>query len=505
MKARATIHPDFTIAPIDDRLYGAFLEHLGRAIYGGIWEPGHPSADERGFRRDVLDLVRSLRVPIVRYPGGNFVSTYHWEDGVGPVEQRPVRLDLAWRTTEPNRIGTDEFADWCKAAGCEPMLAVNLGSRGMDAALGLLEYCNHPGGSRLADLRRRNGHAAPHDVRVWCLGNEMDGPWQLGQKTAYEYGRLAQQTARAMRAFDPRLELVACGSSHDEMPTYPAWEAEVLDECYESVDYISLHMYFLNYEQDYLNYIAKPVLLDRYIETIGGVIDYVKAKKRTNHRVHVCLDEWNVWYHNRREDKARCQVWDWPEAPHLLEEPYDFADLLVVGCALNSLIRHADRVKIACLAQLVNALAPIMTETGGGVWTQTIYWPFLMASRHGRGTALRVALEVPTYSTRAAEDVPWLDVAAVRDAAAGTVSLFAVNRHPSETLEFSVALAGFGPPRLLEHVRIAHPDLGAVNTADAPDRVRPEPQEGSVVEDGVLRSRLGPCSWHMLRLATATA
>lgn len=310
MKAKAVVHKEFRIGRIDDRVYGAFLEHLGRAIYTGIYEPGHPSADEHGFRRDVIEMVRELNVPVTRYPGGNFVSAYNWEDGIGPKESRPVTLDYAWRTKETNEVGIDEFAAWCEAAGTELMLAVNLGSRGLDEARGLLEYCNHPGGSRWSDLRIKNGRREPYDVRLWCLGNEMDGPWQVGHKTAYEYGRIANETAKAMKAFDPTLQLVACGSSHSFMPTYPQWEADVLDECYDNVDYLSLHMYFENYEDDYLNFLAKPVILDRYIQTVSGVIDYVKAKKRSKKDIYISFDEWNVWYHCRRQDNDNFKNWD---------------------------------------------------------------------------------------------------------------------------------------------------------------------------------------------------
>jgi alpha-N-arabinofuranosidase len=501
MKAKAVVHKEFRIGRIDDRVYGAFLEHLGRAIYTGIYEPGHLTADEHGFRRDVIEMVRELNVPVTRYPGGNFVSAYNWEDGIGPKESRPVTLDYAWRTKETNEVGIDEFAAWCEAAGTELMLAVNLGSRGLDEARGLLEYCNHPGGSRWSDLRIKNGRREPYDVRLWCLGNEMDGPWQVGHKTAYEYGRIANETAKAMKAFDPTLQLVACGSSHSFMPTYPQWEADVLDECYDNVDYLSLHMYFENYEDDYLNFLAKPVILDRYIQTVSGVIDYVKAKKRSKKDIYISFDEWNVWYHCRRQDNDNFKNWDWPAAPALLEEVYNFEDVLVVGCILNTFIRRADRVRIACIAQLVNAIAPITTERGGRAFRHTIYYPYLLASRHGRGESLAVAVDTPRYDAKAADDVPYIDVAAVHDQAAGTVALFVVNKHPDEEAELTVDLAGFPSARLIEHILIHHPDLKAVNSADAPDVVKPQLQNGSVVEDGRVLCRLKPRSYNLIRLS----
>ena len=365
MKARVAIDRDFSIGPIDARIYGAFLEHMGRAVYGGIYEPGHDGADADGFRTDVLDHVRALKPPIVRYPGGNFVSAYDWEDGIGPKAERPVRLDYAWRSTETNQVGVDDFARWAESAGTEMMLAVNLGTRGIDAARSLVEYCNHPGGTAWSDRRIANGRKEPYGVRAWCLGNEMDGPWQVGHKTAEEYGRLANETAKAMRAFDPTLELVACGSSSMFMPTFPAWESTVLDLCYDAIDHISLHMYFDDAESDYLNFVAKPLAMDAYIKTVAGIADGVKAKRRSGKRVHICFDEWNVWYHDRLADMERVTKWNWPVAPALLEEDFTFADALVVALILNTLIRNADRVKIACIAQLVNVIAPIARGTAG--------------------------------------------------------------------------------------------------------------------------------------------
>ncbi|MBV8565658.1 MAG: alpha-N-arabinofuranosidase [Methylobacteriaceae bacterium] len=501
MKARATIHRDFKVGAIDERIYSGFLEHLGRAVYGGIYEPSHPSAGAGGFRKDVLDLVGKLRLPLIRYPGGNFVSAYNWEDGIGPREKRPVRLDLAWRTRETNEIGIDEFASWCDAAGTQMMLAVNLGTRGHDAALSLLEYCNHPDGTYWSDLRRRNGSEKPYGVKVWCLGNEMDGVWQIGHKTAHEYGRLANEIGRAMKAFDSKLELVACGSTHSQMKTYPAWEVEVLEECYETVDYISLHSYFENYEGDYLNHIAKPIVMDRYIHTVGGAIDFVKAKLRLKKDLYISFDEWNVWYHQRRQDHTNFKSWDWPVAPPLCEETYNFEDALVVGCVMNTFIRRCDRVKIACIAQLVNVIAPIMTETGGRAWRQTIYYPFLLGSLYGRGEAMQVALDAPTYDAAAANDVPYLDIAAVHDPGARTIAIFAINRHPREPLDLAIDLAGFPKTQLIEHILLHHVDLNAVNTAEAPETVKPSSQDATLVEDGELRSQLRPASYNVIRIS----
>jgi alpha-N-arabinofuranosidase len=499
MKATVTAHAAYTISDIDKRIYGSFLEHLGRAVYTGIYEPGHPTADEMGMRRDVIDLVRELDTPICRYPGGNFVSAYNWEDGIGPKDQRPKRLDLAWRTTESNQVGIHEFADWAKKANTEMMLAVNLGSRGLDEARAFVEYVNHKGGTYWSDLRAKNGAKEPWNCRLWCLGNEMDGPWQVGHKTAAEYGHLANETAKALRGLDPTLELVVCGSSYSGMPTYPQWEATVLEATYDQVDYISLHMYFENYEKNTAEFLALPAKLDNYIGTVSGVLDYVKAKLRSKRQVKISFDEWNVWYHERKNDAKRMREWDWPEAPVLLEDIYNFEDVLQVGCILNTFIRRADVVKIACIAQLVNVIAPIMTEPGGPAWRQTIYWPFKFASLYGRGTALQLAVNVPSYDAAAAANVPWLDIAGTHDADKGTLTFFAINRHGSETMEADVALEGF-KARSVEHTIIRHDDLEARNRRDSPETVAPQAGTGARLDGKGLRLTLPPHSYSMIRV-----
>ena len=393
------LHRDFAIGTTNPRLFGSFIEHLGRCLYGGIFEPGHPAADARGFRQDVLALIRELAPTVIRYPGGNFVSGYNWEDGVGPIEQRPRRLDLAWMSTETNRFGTNEFIDWCRAAGCEPMLAVNLGTRGADAARRLVEYCNHPSGTALSDLRRSHGWDAPHGVKFWCLGNELDGHWQIAAKTAEEYGRLAVETAKVMKWVDRSLELAVCGSSGRYMPSFGRWEETVLEHTFDHVEYISLHTYLNNYNGDTAAFLASSDLMDSFIEEVVAIADSVAARRRSQKRIMLSFDEWNVWYRTRRNRAARVLP-GWPEAPPILEEIYNVEDALAFGGMCISLLNHADRVTAACLAQLVNAIAPIMTETGGPAWRQTIFWPFRHFSRLGRGRVLRTEIDCPTYATR---------------------------------------------------------------------------------------------------------
>jgi alpha-N-arabinofuranosidase len=501
MKVSVVAHPQFVVADIDPRLYGSFIEHLGRAVYTGIYEPDHGTADQSGMRQDVIDLVKELDVPIVRYPGGNFVSAYNWEDGVGPKEERPVRLDLAWHTSESNEVGLHEFADWCVSADTEMMLAVNLGSRGLDEARNLLEYANHPGGSEWSDKRIANGRKEPFDVKLWCLGNEMDGPWQIGHKTADEYGRLAHETAKAMRAFDSSLELVVCGSSNAKMPTYPEWEATVLDHTYNEVDYISLHMYFDNHANNVGNYLAMNQKLDDYIMSVAGVIDYIKAKKRSSRQVYISFDEWNVWYHSKEQDKKTLAGADgWPFAPPLLEDIYTFEDVLQVGLILNTFIRRSHVVRIACLAQLVNVIAPIMTAPNGPAWRQTIFYPFLFASRYGRGKALDLKVNSPTYKSDTAGEVSCVDISAVHDEEGGFVSFFVVNRSDNEIeAEFDVAAFG-SASSIADHQVMTHADLKAVNTETNMDNVAPKKANTARLSDGRLSATCAPYSYQMVRI-----
>jgi alpha-N-arabinofuranosidase len=502
---------DFAIGDTDPRLFGAFVEHLGRCVYGGIYEPGHPTADENGFRRDVLALVKELGPTIIRYPGGNFVSGYNWEDGVGPKDKRPKRLDLAWFSTEPNTFGTNEFIDWCKAANVAPMMAVNLGTRGADAARNLLEYCNYPGSTYWSDLRKAHGWPEPHGVKFWCLGNEMDGPWQMEHKTATEYGRVAAETAKMMRWTDPTVTLAVCGSTSRTMPTFGRWDDEVLDHTFELIDFVSLHTYLNNYAGDTAAFLASPDVLDSFIEEVVAIADAVAARRRSPKRLMLTLDEWNVWYRTRRTRSDRVKE-GWPIAPPILEEIYNMEDALVFGGACISILNHADRVKTACLAQLVNVIAPIMTETGGSAWRQTIFWPFAQMSRLGRGSVLRTKISSETYATsyydpRGTQDhhfpvqACYLKAAVVADTKGG-VSLFLLNRDLRQEMKVAIDARNFRCVAVKEASQLHHDDLKATNDRTSPMRVKPE--ELTTIELGAkgIEVTLKPASWNVIRLET---
>ncbi|MBQ4296675.1 MAG: alpha-N-arabinofuranosidase [Clostridia bacterium] len=492
MKAKITGNRKFTVGEIDPRLYGSFIEHLGRAVYEGIYEPDHPSADDQGFRGDVLELVKKLNVPIVRYPGGNFVSGYRWEDGTGDKAKRPKRMDLAWGAVETNEVGVDEFQEWAKRAGSEVMMTVNLGTRGVQEAADLVEYCNAETDTHFAELRRKNGFEKPFGVKVWCLGNEMDGPWQLGHKTAEQYGLLAAEAAKMMKRADRSVELVACGATG--WGRCGDWDYEMLDHTYGYVDYISLHTYFSNKENDPAKYLAKVEDANDYINGVAALCDAVKAKKKSHKTINLSYDEWNVWYHSVEADRENRDADRWTRARHQLEDIYNFEDALVVGSMLMTLQNHADRVKIACLAQLVNVIAPIMTEKGGKAWAQTIFYPFFFASNYGRGTALRALTESGTYDVEGRKDVPYLVASVIYNAEAGEVTVFAVNRSLEEEMELEVALEDFGACALTEHTELYADDLKAVNEKDA-ERVAPV--RVGLRPDGKIL--LKKHSWNMLR------
>jgi len=495
---QASIHIDkhFRVSEIDKRIYGSFIEHLGRAVYGGIYQPDSPHADEHGFRKDTLELVKELGVPVVRYPGGNFVSGYRWEDGVGPKENRPPRLDLAWHVVETNQFGLNEFADWTKKANSDVMMAINLGTRGVQEAMDILEYCNMDEGTHYSELRKQHGWEKPHGIKLWCLGNEMDGPWQIGHKTADEYGRLANETAKVMKWMDPSIELVLCGSSSSGMPTYAQWEATVLEHCYENVDYLSLHNYYADHDSDPETFLASNVEMDWFISQVVSICDYVKAKKRSQKTMYLSFDEWNVWYHSNQQD---AQIPWWVQAPHQLEDVYDFQDAMLVGSLLITLLRHADRVKIACLAQLVNVIAPIMTSDSSA-WRQTTFYPFRYTSRYGRGTVLQTLVDCPTYENKRHGTVPYVDSVCIYNDEADELVLFAVNKDLAEDMDVTMELRQFAGYRILEHVVLHDEDLHAVNTEDSPNRIVPSADGESHAEDGILHAILRHKSWNMIRL-----
>jgi alpha-N-arabinofuranosidase len=484
--ARVTLQAARYRSEMDRRLLGAFLEHLGRAVYTGVYEPGSPLADARGFRKDVAGEVKGLDVPIMRYPGGNFVSGYHWLDGVGPKDKRPTVLERAWNSLETNQFGTNEFMEWCRLVGSEPLLGFNLGTGTPEEAVAYVEYCNVDKGTKWSDLRREHGYPAPHDVKYWCLGNEMDGPWQMGHMPAREYGRKARDAARQIRVLDPTTQLIACGSSNTILPTYLVWDREVLEECYDQVSGISLHNYYGNTaaltNNDSSRYLAMNLDMERQIQEIAAVCDYVQGVLKSPKRLWLSFDEWNVWYRARGGRFANGQR---KAAPPLLEEVYNLEDALLVGGFLNTLLRRSDRVRVGCLAQIVNVIAPLVTSPTA-VLRQSIYYPYAWALKYARGRVLDLLVESETYPIRAEglrpdfardDQVPYLDVAAVHDAKGGQLCLLALNRDLQAERELVVELRDLTPTRVLAAETLTGADLKASNTFEQPRVVAPRPLE----------------------------
>ncbi|HJX97080.1 MAG TPA: alpha-N-arabinofuranosidase [Candidatus Acidoferrum sp.] len=486
-----------TIALVKREVFGSFLEHLGRAIYEGIYDPQSKLSDSNGFRKDVLDEIRKLGVPIIRYPGGNFVSGYNWLDGVGPKASRPAVLDKAWNSMNSNEFGTDEFLTWCRLVGTEPLLGLNLGTGTAEQAAALVEYCNLDKGTRWSDLRRKNGIAEPYKVQKWCLGNEMDGPWQIGHMTATEYGLKAQDAARQMRYVDPSLKLIACGSSGPGMPTYLEWDREVLEQCYEYVDAISLHRYFTNAEEtggDSSKFLAMNLSMERQIDEVAAVCDMVRGHKRSPKKLWLSFDEWNVWYRARTGDAVNGHR---QSAPHLLEEVYNLEDALLVGGLINSLIRKADRVQLACLAQLVNVIAPIMTNANG-LLRQTIYYPYSWALEFARGSALELLVESPTYDVSGMGAVSYVDASATHQADTGKIALFLLNRDLAKPHQVEIVWEG-SSPRAGDAVVLTGSDLKVANTFDAPARVAPQKAEKPSTAGGRTTLELPPRSYTVVQ------
>ena len=473
------LHSQYTIDRVDDRIFGGFIEHLGRCVYQGVYEPDHPLSDSNGLRSDVKEALDDMGVTTVRYPGGNFVSGYHWEDGVGPADSRPAVKELAWQSKESNRFGTDEFLTLCQSMNWQPMLAVNLGTGTPEEARNWVEYCNGEPGTRHADRRVANGHSAPRKVPLWCLGNEMDGPWQLGHAPVGEYCNRARMAGKMMKDFDPGIELVACGSSAPQMPTFLEWDQTVMQELGAGLaDYISLHRYVGNADGDTADYLALSKSIDQQIESVNAAAVVASNIRRSPRRTYLCFDEWNVWYRARggKYSDGRGQF-----APPLLEEDYNFEDALVVAAFLMSFIRHADMVKIANLAQLVNVIAPIKTGPDG-VLKQAIFDAFRMLSSRRGGVSLQQSIESESYDSASHGSVAYLDSAVTLDGRELTV--FATNRHLDQPLQLSIQCADRTIGQFSSGEILSHSDVNAVNSWEEPNLVRSEQFDSVSIKQG---------------------
>jgi alpha-N-arabinofuranosidase len=498
-KAEIIINKHFQKSKIDPRIYSSFVEHMGRVIYSGIYEPAHPTADENGFRMDVIEKVKVLGVTNIRYPGGNFVSCYDWMDGIGPKEKRPRKLEIAWRSIETNEFGVDEFMKWTGKAGIEPIFAVNLGTKGIENAVSFVEYCNIGGGSYYSDMRRENGSENPYKVKSWCLGNEMDGDWQIGHKTAEEYGRLAQETAKAMKQVDPGIELISCGSSKSSMLTYPEWEATTLQHTYDYVDYISLHQYYDGQDKGTPYFLAQALDMEEYIKTVISTCDYVKAKKRSDKTMYISFDEWGVWSMSDTMVMSQVDATPWQIAPSISEQIYSMEDALLFSSMMMNFLKYAGRIKIACQSLLTNISAAIITEPMGEVWVQTIFYPFSYMARYGRGTVLEDIGHCPAYDCEGFQKVPFIDKVVVFNEEEKELVYFIVNRDENDSFELNCIVENLKILHGIEHISLSSEDKKANNQTDH-NKVHPEAVDDIYLLKDGFRCCVNPLSFNVIRV-----
>lgn len=495
---------NFITGNIDPRMYGSFVEHMGRVIYTGIYEPDSRMADEEGFRKDVLEAARKMGVSVVRYPGGNFVSAYHWEDGVGPKEHRPRKLDLAWRSIETNEFGTDEFMHWAKKTGVEPIFTVNLGIRGMEEAIQYLEYCNFPEGTKYSDMRRSHGIDKPYGIKMWCLGNEMDGEWQIGHKTAYEYGRLAAETGKAMKLIDPDIELIVCGSSLSNMSSCPEWDMEVMEQTYDVVDYLALHQYYGGQEKGTKSFLAQTIDFEDHIKTLRSVAQVVKKKRRSRKEMKFSVDEWGVWAVPCQAVNREVEKTPWRIAPAISEQIYTLEDALLFAGMQMVMLRNADVIKIACQSLLTNISACIMTEKDGEMWLQTIYYPFFYFANYARGTVLQSTIWADSYECGEFSEVPYLDALTVWNEDAGDIAVFMINKSEEEEMNVDIKLQGFSLQTIKKSIVLTAEDKKMDNLKNH-EAVVPREKEIGCIENGHCRARLDPMSFNMILIESAVS
>ena len=494
--ATMIISPKMRKCKVDPRLYGSFVEHMGRCVYTGLFEPEHETADDRGFREDVLDLVKPLQIPIFRYPGGAYASSYYWEDSVGPIENRKKRIESCWHSIEPNTFGIDEFASWVEKNNSQIMMTINLATRGIQDALNQLEYCNMDTSTYYAELRKKHGRLTPYGIKTWCLGNELGAPYELGQKTAEEYGRLANQTAKAMKAIDPTIETVACGSPYDTCETYPEWDLTVLKEAYDNIDYIGIHQYYGHNKGSTGDYLASVQDLENYIQTIEATIEYVKTLKHTTKDVKISFDEWNVWkyYDNIAPEMEKVQ--GWTTAPALAECDYTVEDAVMVGLFMITFLKHADRIAIATQAQVVNVIGLIMTQPKGKAWAQSIYYPFMLTSQNGRGDVLQNIIVTTTHNTEEHQNVNDIEAVSVVDDENGKVTVFAVNTNEKDPVDFKIRLVDCDDYPNCEFMSISN-DNPMITALDDCSAILPKKRMDYEYQEGVFNASLAPCSWNM--------
>jgi len=456
LRARVKIDTERVIDDIDPKIYGNFIEHLGRCIDGGIFEEKSPLSDSSGFRKDVFEAAKKLNVTNLRWPGGNFSSNYHWKDGIGPRDKRPPRLEMAWGTVESNRFGTHEFLEYAEKLGTEPYICVNLGTGSWTDAQQWVEYVNSSQDTAMTRLRKENGRRDPWKVTYWGLGNEMDGPWQMGHRTADDYGKFALEAAKLMKWTDPSIKLIAAGSSHFASGIdWIGWNRTVLEYLKRHIEYLAIHLYVGNRDNDYPEFLTSSIDLNERIKTTEGIINAAMSGEPRDRKIHIAWDEWNVWYRARGAQQRGRRI---------LEERYNLEDALVVATFLNSFVNNAHIIKIANMAQLVNVIAPIFTDEKR-MFLQTIYYPLALFANNTKGKALELYVDSPKYKSKRFGDVPHLDASAGYDN--GSLVLNVVNRHKDQAVEteFESQDKQFAGP--IEIAEVNGPDIKSENSFDS--------------------------------------
>jgi alpha-N-arabinofuranosidase len=529
--AKITIHPDYKIGEIDRRMYGAFLEPIHSWVYGGIWNPKHPTADDMGFRKDVLDLVKEFGLTAVRFPGGNWTSGWEWENSIGPVEQRKCQLDLAWRQYEPNTIGHDEYIEWVKRAHTEPIYTLNLGSADLKSAFHCIDYSLHPGGSYWSDLRKKYGHTDPYDIKTWCLGNEMDGSWQIAswEKDPKGYGIRAHEIAKIIKWIAPGCETVVCGSSSPHNRTYPQWDIEVLEQCYETVDHVSIHHYHSAPEGNIDVFLNASAAFEDFIKTTIASCDYMKTKKRSRKSLKIAFDEYGCsfgkpdepvyWYDEKRSHQLEFRK-ETIARPFARIDPDNYQmfnsriassqmlDALALNSVAMTLIRHADRVSMGCMTGFLHRALAIDHDHA---WKTASYYAYEQLNKYGRGVSLMPVVDGPVYNidqsmmsswstTPSYEKVQAIESAAAYNEEKDELNVFYINRDQRNDIPLDLDLRAFEGCRLIEHTEMFSGDLSAANTWNNQEQIKPVPVLSTKLENGKISTVAKKLSWNCIRL-----
>ncbi len=534
-QAKVTVHPAYKIGEVDKRLFGAFLEPIGNWVYGGIYSPEHPTADDMGFRRDIIDAVREFDLPALRLPGGNWVSGWDWKNSIGPVENRKVQLDLSWFQIEPNLVGHDEYIEWAKRVNTDPMYTINLGTEEMKSAAQLVEYSRVSGGTYWSDLRKKHGYADPHPIKTWYLGNEMDGHWQIGswEKDPVGFGIRTHEISKIVKWVDNKAETVFAGTS-DHHKHYPEWEMAALEQCYESVDYISLHHYHSAPEGDIANYLNISSVFEEYINTTIATCDYLQTKLRTPKKMYISFDEYGVNFAKSIEVPYGRRGWHDVSKSYFQFAPrendfkyhdpalqleadgrfhsHQMLNALATSSVLLTFLRHADRIKIGCMT---GGIRHALAFDGKHVWKNASYYPFYQMNILSRGgMSIMPVVDGPTFNTEqfalsgsnqsyAYENVQAIESAAVYHEETGEATIFLINRAITDDIEVSLDVRGFEGYRFVEHIEMYTDDLAKGNRHDNPDAIKPQINTATRMDGGVVKVDAKKLSWNVIRLARA--